>query len=358
MKRYDLKEILVSSRSTIKEAMKRLDIAASKVIFVIGDDEKFIGSLSDGDIRRGLLSNLSLESSIMDACNKKSYSIQKNFNKEKTINEMKKLDIVFAPVLNGNNEIISIYALPDSHKEVIKKSGMKLDIPVVIMAGGKGTRMAPFTNVLPKPLIPIGEKTILELIIDEFIIYGISDYYFTLNYRGEIIKAYFDSIEKEYNLNYVWEKEFLGTAGCLTLLTDKIKSTFIVSNCDIIVKADIADVYKFHKENNSSLTLISSIQHHTIPYGVVEFGNGGKVSAIKEKPVYSFPINTGVYLLEPECLNYIPENEVFHMTHLIEKLMDMGKVVSTYPVNESEYIDIGQWEEYRRAITQMGIVIQ
>jgi len=355
MQRFDLSEMLINSNATIKGAMKRLDAAASKTLFVIDDNNTFVGSITDGDIRRGLLSDLSLDSNVYDACNKNSYSIKRNFDKEEVINEMEKLDIIFAPILSDDNEIINIFAIPESHKEVINRPDIKLDIPVVIMAGGKGTRMAPFTNVLPKPLIPIGKKTILELIIDEFSLYGINDYYFTLNYRGDIIKAYFDSIEKNYDLNYVWEKEFFGTAGCLTLMSDKINSTFIVSNCDIIVKANIADVYKFHKDNKSALTLISSIQHHTIPYGVVEFGSGGKVNAIKEKPVYSFPINTGVYLLEPECLDYIPENEVFHMTDLIERLMSDGKNITTYPINESEYIDIGQWEEYRNAIKKMLI---
>jgi len=353
MKRFDLADILINSTATIKEAMKRLDAAASKILFVIDDDKKFIGSLTDGDIRRGLLSNKSLESSLTDICNKNSFSVGENFNRENIIQEMKKRDIVFTPVLTPDGSIASIFSLPESQKEIIKKSDAKLDIPVVIMAGGKGTRMAPFTNVLPKPLIPIGDRTILELIIEGFNIYGIDDFYFTLNFKGDIIRAYFDSIEKKYNLSYIWEKEFSGTAGCLNLLSDKINSTFIVSNCDIIVKADVADLYKFHKEKKSVLTIVSSIQHHAIPYGVVEFDNGGKVSKMIEKPEYSFPINTGVYLLEPECLSYIPKDGVFHMTHLIDALMNDGKNVFTYIVNESEYIDIGQWDEYRKAVSQM-----
>lgn len=357
MKRYELKELLINGRATIKEAMKKLDAAASKILFVVNDNEKFIGSLTDGDIRRGLLSNKSLDSLVFDACNKNSFSINEIFDKEQIIEKMKELDIIFTPILSKDGRIINIFSLPESHKEVIRQSDTKLDIPVIIMAGGKGTRMAPFTNVLPKPLIPIGEKTILELIIDEFRIYGIINYYFTLNYRGEIIRAYFDSIEKNYSLSYMWEKEFSGTAGCLRLLSDKIYSTFIVSNCDIIVKADIGDVYRFHKDNKSVLTIISSIQHQIIPYGVVEFDNGGKVNKIVEKPEYSFPINTGVYFLEPECLDYIPKEKMFHMTQLIDKLMNDGQNVFTYIINESEYVDIGQWEEYRKAVSQMRLDI-
>ena len=218
--------------------------------------------------------------------------------------------------------------------------------------------MAPFTNVLPKPLIPIGDKTILELIIDEFQVFGIDNFFFTINYRGEMIKAYFDCIEKAYNVNYLKEVAFLGTAGSLKLLPPDFSNTFIVSNCDIIVKADYSDVLEFHRNSGALLTVLSSIQHYKIPYGVIQFEPGGGVTGFEEKPEYSFCINTGVYILDIECLKYIPEGEVFHMTHLMELIMKNGGKVATYPVNENDYIDIGQWEEYRRVISQMGLVVQ
>lgn len=354
MKQYTLQDVLINSKASIKDALKKLDVVASKILFVVDDEEKFVGSLSDGDIRRGLLSNKSLESSVMDACNQESFTVDENFQKDSIIERMKSLDIVFAPVLNHDKKIVSIFSLPDSQKAIIKKSVLDQKVPVVIMAGGKGTRMAPFTNVLPKPLIPIGDKTILEIIMDEFAVFGIEKFYLTLNYKGRIIEAYFDSLEKKYPLTYIWEKEFAGTAGCLHLLEGEMESTFIVSNCDIIVKADMADLYQFHRDNNSALTIIASVQHQSIPYGVVEFSEGGRVNKISEKPEYSFPINTGVYMLEPECLQYIPPNGVFHMTHLIDALIEDGKKVFTYIINESEYIDIGQWDEYRDAIHRMG----
>jgi NDP-sugar pyrophosphorylase family protein len=211
------------------------------------------------------------------------------------------------------------------------------------MAGGKGTRMAPFTNVLPKPLIPIGDKTILEHIMEEFSKNGISYFYFTLNYRGQMIRSYFDGSEHTYNIKYIWEKEFLGTAGSLKLLGQDSPEQFFVSNCDIIVKADYYDIWSFHNQSGSWLTIISAVQHNTIPYGVIHFEEGGKVKRIEEKPEYSYTINTGVYLLDRRCLEYIPENEVFHMNP-----------VYTYPINEGEYIDIGQWEEYRNAMDRLN----
>jgi len=168
-----------------------------------------------------------------------------------------------------------------------------------------------------------------------------------------MIKAYFDGIEKEYSVSYVMEDDFYGTAGSLTLVEGSINSTFIVSNCDIIVKADYGEVMNFHRENGSVLTVLSSIQHHTFPYGVVEFANGGQVTKIKEKPEYSFPVNTGVYILEPECFSYIPKSTFFNMTDLIETLIEKDKKVMMYPVNEKDFIDIGQWDEYRKSVNEL-----
>jgi NDP-sugar pyrophosphorylase family protein len=219
---------------------------------------------------------------------------------------------------------------------------------VVIMPGGKGTRLDPITRVLPKPLIPIRDKTILELIIKEFYDYGISNFYLTLNYKGSMIEAYFNSIEKQYKVNYIWETDFLGTAGSLKLVEQEIADLFIVSNCDIIVKADYDDVINFHKNHNASLTILSSIQHYKIPYGVIEFKNGGVVNKITEKPEYSMTVNTGVYVFDKSILKYIPKNKIFDMNNLIDSLIANKKTVVTYPVNENDYIDIGQLEEYKK----------
>lgn len=344
-------EITIRNIATIKDAMKQLDQASSKVLFVIDEEGALIGSISDGDIRRHILQNKSLDDLLENACNTKCMKFSQTVDRDSAIEQMETADISVAPVLDGNHRIISFITLPSYHKTIVSEHN-KLNLPVVIMAGGKGTRMAPFTNVLPKPLIPIGEKTILELIIDEFLIYGIKDFHFTLNYRGEMIRAYFDGIQRTYDVSYAWEKDFNGTAASLKLV-DGLSGDFIVSNCDIIVKADYSDVYSFHKKNNASLTVVSAIQHQQFPYGVIEFKEGGDVIGLKEKPEFTFPINTGVYILSPDCLGYIPENCFFHMTHLIEKLIAEGKKVMTYPVNESDFIDTGQWEEYQSALDRL-----
>ena len=349
MRDYNFQDMLISKETTIKTAMKKLDTVASKILFVTDDNKKLIGSLTDGDIRRYILSNGSLDSTANEACNKNSHKIHTPYDESDVLKEMEHLGIVFSPVINKYEIIEDIISYSSISKKIIRKVYKKIDIPVVIMAGGKGTRMKPFTNVLPKPLIPIGNKTMIDYIIDEYRHYMIKDFFITINYKANLIKAYFEGTNKDYNINYIKEDKFFGTAGSLKLL-DKIPETFFVSNCDIIVKVDYSDVLRFHKKSKSILTIISSIQHHAIPYGVVEFESGGHVSHINEKPELSMPINTGVYILEKEACNYIPENEFFHMTHLIEKLIKNGKNVMTYPVNEKDYIDIGQWDEYKKSI--------
>jgi NDP-sugar pyrophosphorylase family protein len=231
--------------------------------------------------------------------------------------------------------------------------GIIQNTPVVIMAGGKGTRMEPFTKVLPKPLIPVGEKTIAELIIEQFHEYGIDEYYFTLNYKGEMIKAYFQSIDRNYTVKYLYEDDFYGTAGCLRLLGEDIQETFFLSNCDILVKADYSQVLEFHKINNSELTVLSAMQYYQIPYGVIRFGKNGVIKEIQEKPEQAVTINTGVYVINRTCLDLIPEGRVYHMTDLIGDLMRGGRNVFTYPVSSNGYIDIGQWDEYRKTVGKL-----
>jgi len=350
-----MKDIFIDPTATVKIALKKLDAAASKVLLVVKENHILIGAISDGDIRRHLLNNGSLDDLITSVYNQDPISIQHNDQEvvKKTLLE-NKIDLV--PVTDDKGKVIEIYSWEDVffRKPEKKQGSAILDLPVVVMAGGKGTRMQPFTTVLPKPLIPIGDKTILETLIDNFREYGIDKFYFTLNYRGEMIKAYFDSIQIDYYIEYVWEKEFNGTAGSLSLIPE-IKNTFMVSNCDIIVRADYADIYNFHRSSDAALTVISSIQHHTIPYGVIEYAEGGVVKDITEKPEYSFPINTGVYILEPKVIEFIPKNTIFHMTDLIKALIKNGNKVVTYFVNENDYIDIGQWEEYREALRRLKL---
>lgn len=353
------KDVLIVEDCTVKEALKRLNDTQAKTLLVIDSNSVLLGTVSDGDIRRYILAGGIIDGSIKGIYNPNPFYITKgDYSSSKAREILLKHRLELLPILSNTKKVVSYVTWTQafSEEEAALPIESSLELPVVIMAGGKGTRMAPFTNVLPKPLIPIGEKTILEVIIGEFVRYGINDFLLSLNFKGEMIEAYFNSIKKDYNLNFIWEKDFYGTAGSLKLLGEDIADTFIVSNCDVIVKAEYDEVYKFHRESGALLTILSSIQHHKIPYGVVNFKNGGEVTEIVEKPEYTFTINTGVYILEKECLDYIPENTFFHMTDLIKRLVEHKKKVCTYPLNEGDYIDIGQWKEYKKALNKLNIL--
>lgn len=349
-------EFTVHHGISVKDAMRKLDSSSRKVLFVVDRDGALYGALTDGDIRRFILSGGNLESDIAGVCNRRPHVLEAGYTLSDVRKMMVRENIESVPVLNADRTIQSLLFWEEVFTdEETRRSGRSVDVPVVIMAGGKGTRMEPFTRVLPKPLIPIGDKTILECIIDEFRQFNVRLFYLTLNYKGAMIEAYFNGEQRPYAIEYVWEKEFCGTAGSLSLLKGRLSGDFIVSNCDNIVKADYFEVLEFHRTSGSYVTILSSIQHHRIPYGVVSFREGGDVSGIVEKPEYTFPINTGIYILNEKALEFVPEGTVFHMTHLIDALIRAGKKVMTYPVSEKEYIDIGQWDEYRQAVDKLKL---
>ena len=219
------------------------------------------------------------------------------------------------------------------------------------MAGGQGTRLRPLTNVLPKPLIPIGEQTMLEDIMDRFVECGCHEFYISVNYKAETIKRYISNIDKpQYHITYFQEDKPLGTAGSLHLLKDEINVTFFVSNCDIIIDEDYGEILKYHRDNHNEITVVAAIKNLAIPYGTLETKEEGLLSSIKEKPDYTFKINTGMYILEPHLINEIPHDRVYHITFLIEKLMKEGRRVGVYPINEGSWTDIGNWDEYMKYI--------
>ncbi len=359
-KRVDMlrKGLLISETAPIKEALKQLDKCSEKVLLVVDKKYKLLGTITDGDIRRYLLEGNGLDNDIKEVYYHNPTVIRKaqfTTAQAKKILIKKKIDLI--PIVDDGNKVVDFTTWSEAFSE--DTAGIpevkRLNVPVVIMAGGKGTRLEPFTTILPKPLIPIGDKPIIEIIINKFRDFGIHEYYLTLNYKGEMIEAYFKHVEKDYELKYIWEDDFWGTGGSLKLLEKQIGDIFIVSNCDVIVKADFEEVVSIHKKQKASLTVLSSIQHYKIPYGVINFKGGGRITDIMEKPEYTFTINTGVYVLSKDVLQFIPRKAYFDMTDLISRLLKNNKKVITYPVNENDYVDIGQWEEYRRAVDKLHL---
>lgn len=349
-----LEKITIHPESTVKEAIKKLDRGGERTLFVINKKGILIGIMTDSDIRRYILKSGDLNLPIKHCYNKNPLVLSAGFDleyaKKLMINESKEI----IPIIDEQGRLVEYLTWSHAFGETQRKAA-HLDIPVIIMAGGRGTRLDPFTQILPKPLIPVGDKPIVEIIMDNFHEYGIEDFYLIVNYKGEMIKSYFDHSKVPYNINYIWEKEFLGTCGSLAQIPRKIKGTFIVSNCDILVKTDYTDMVAFHKNNGHALTVVGSLQHYRIPYGVLEYKKGGNLKAINEKPEFDMMVNTGLYVLETSTLAYIPKGREFNMNELITLLLAEKCSVGVYPVSENAYADIGQWEEYKKTLKKFAI---
>lgn len=346
-----MKDITIHPQATIKEAMEALDKTAERLLLVVDRNQALIGTLTDGDIRRYILKGHDLAGTIQGAYYKDPiYLFQEDFDLEKIKPIFLKNKIGLIPILAQNRRVLDFITWEKAFGNSRNPENQKLDAPVVIMAGGRGTRLEPFTRVLPKPLIPVGDKPIIDHIIDRFRAYGVDQFYLTVQHMSRIIRAYFEEKNPDYSIGFAEENEPRGTAGSLKLLTDKLNKPFFVSNCDIIVEANYADIFRFHTKKNYDITLVASTKQYNIPYGICELNSNGSLKKILEKPEYRFLVNTGLYVLNPSVLGLIPDNEVFHITHLMDKVKENTGTIGVYPVSEKAWIDVGQWAEYRKAL--------
>ncbi|MDX6464548.1 MAG: hypothetical protein QOE55_8245 [Acidobacteriaceae bacterium] len=346
-----IRPFLVPQTHTIRQAMEQLERTEEKIVFVVDGDSRLIGSLTDGDIRRWILSDGDLKVQVQRACNYMPYVAEVNFETEQIRAEMLNRNLNCVPVVNQYREIVRLVFWKEVFQSEAKiQPKRQLDLPVVIMAGGRGTRLAPFTNVLPKPLIPLGDRTVIELIIDQFLAYGLSDFHLSIHYKSKILKSFFEELAPAYSVTFLEETEPRGTAGCLRALYSPTPDHLIVSNCDIVVQADFAELVSFHTQNNYDLTLVASLKDYNIPYGVCELEKGGSLAHIKEKPQYSFLVNTGMYVVRRDRLNLIPEASRCDMTDFIEQLKSAGGRIGVFPIGGNAWIDTGEWTEYRKAL--------
>lgn len=346
---------LITENASLKDAMRRMDKVGAKNLFVIDAERKLLGALTDGDIRRWILKGGNVKECLENVYNRTPYFVTENYDKNEVKEIMLKHRIERVPVTAGDKEIVDVLFWENIFGEktlVLKK---QLDIPVVIMAGGKGTRLDPFTRILPKPLIPIGEKAIIDIIMDKFSDYGIKDFYVSINHKAKMIKSYFEETRPPYNISYIEENSPLGTAGSLTFLKGKIEESVMVSNCDIIVDCDYSEVTEFHNNNKYDITIVGSFRHFTIPYGICEIEKDGLLIGMTEKPEYDFLVNTGMSVLRKNVLELIPKDKKFHITNLVECVKNQGGKVGVFPINSKSWIDVGEWEEYRKSVRLMGL---
>lgn len=328
--------------------MKKMDEIKMKILFVF-KGEKFEGIFTLGDIQRAIIKGHGFDEPVIKVLDRNKIYASLSDTRDVIINKMKGIRAECMPVVNGDH-LIDVYFWDDVFGPSEERNKDMLNMPVVIMAGGKGTRLKPITNVIPKPLVPVGEKTILEVIMDQFEGIGCHKFYMSVNYKADMMKFYLDNLEHKYDIDFFMEDNPLGTIGSVSLLKGKITTPFFVSNCDSINDQDYREVYKYHKDNNNDLTIVTMVKSFKIPYGVIETGEDGLMIDLKEKPEQTYQVNTGVYVLNPELIDEIPQGEFFHITHLMEKVRARGGRVGCFPVTEGSWHDMGEWPEYLKMI--------
>ncbi|MEG1257320.1 nucleotidyltransferase family protein [Clostridium sp.] len=344
-------ELIISKSINVRETMKKIDETAKGILFVVDDKEKLCGAVTDGDIRRWILKNGSMEESIEKVMNNSPIYLEEK-DTDKSIKLMYDKSINAIPIVDKNQQVVEVKFFEINLQQKNVRKSLK-GISIVVMAGGLGTRLYPYTKILPKPLIPIGDTPIVERIINKFNKYGGSEFYLTVNYKKNMIKSYFNEIEKEYDIKYIEEDKPLGTGGSLSLLKGKIKDTFFVSNCDILIDADYEAILKHHKEKKNKITVVASVKNFQIPYGVFNLNNEGNISHIQEKPEYTYLINTGMYVIEPEVLNDIPDDEFYNLPDILESYMKKGIAVGVYPISEQSWMDMGQISEMKDMVERI-----
>ncbi len=342
---------IISADKTIIQTMKAMDDAYTK-LFLVFEGEKFLGIITNGDLQRAIIAKIPFDTPIGKIVSREGKLFAHTSDDREKIKEWmlsKRAELM--PLLDDKGQLDDVIFWDDILSETPKTdSRAKIDLPVVIMAGGKGTRLKPITNVIPKPLVPVGDKTILEVIMDQFESIGCHKFYMSVNYKADMMKYYLSQLDHIYDIEFFMEDKPLGTIGSVSLLKGKITTPFFVSNCDSINEQDYRDVWDYHVSNNNDMTIVTMVKSFKIPYGVIETGEDGLMTALKEKPEQTYQVNTGVYILNPELIDEIPEGEFFHITHLMEKVQARGGRVGCFPVSEHSWKDMGEWPEYLKMI--------
>lgn len=340
-----IKDISIQKSSSIITALRQMDLLNRKLLIVTNEDFSFYGVISIGDIQRAIIKDIPLNVEVKDILRSDIRIATIHDPMDQVKERMKIRRNEFMPVIDDRMNIIDVIFWEDLFDE--NRVSEQINLPIVIMAGGTGTRLKPLTNVVPKPLIPINKKTIIEDIMDRFVEFGCNTFFISINYKAEMIRYYLDSLNNPvYIIDYFQEDKPLGTAGSLSLLKGKIDQTFFVSNCDILIDQDYSEILKYHKENRNEITVVAALKHFSMPYGTIKSGEYGQLIELIEKPELTFKINSGMYIIEPHILHEIPNNTFLHITELIEIIVSRNGNVGVFPISEKSWRDIGTWSEY------------
>lgn len=354
MNRKQLSMFLADEHVLLAEAMQKIDDNARGILFVTDGEKRLCGAVSDGDIRRWILKTGVITAEIKSLMNPHPKYLLENESFD-PYTYMRKYSIHAFPVVDSCMRIKDILLVDNQEMELDKDREGLENVTVVIMAGGKGTRLYPYTKILPKPLIPIGDIPIVERIINYFHEYSITDFIMTVNYRKNMIKSYFSEIDKDYEIEYVEEDKPLGTAGSIKLINRQFDRPLFVANCDSLIRADYTELFQFHKKSGNAITIVAAMKNDVIPYGVVYSKENGEIENMVEKPRRSYFVNTGMYVINPEMIELIPDDTFFHMTDLTEKAIENGYRVGMYPVSEDSFLDMGEFEEMKRMEEKLNL---
>jgi dTDP-glucose pyrophosphorylase/predicted transcriptional regulator len=340
MKNID--NIKLNINSTIKEALYIIDSGALQIALIVDENDKLLGTLTDGDIRRGLLKGLDLNSFIESIIFRKPTIAKVSDTKEEILSLALSKKLHQIPIVDDKGKIIGLREIEELIKPKIKTN------KVVLMVGGLGTRLRPLTENTPKPMLKVGNKPILQTIVEKFAEYGYVNIVMCVNYKSHVIQDYFgDGKEFGVNIEYVFEEQRMGTAGALSLLQEKPTESFFVMNGDLLTNVNFEHLHDYHCSNNAIASMCVREYDFQVPYGVVNIENG-RIQSIEEKPIQKFFVSAGIYLLSPEVLEYIPLNQFYDMPTLFEKLISVNKNVISFPLREY-WLDIGRIEEYKKA---------
>jgi dTDP-glucose pyrophosphorylase len=352
MKKSDQKwmQVLLSPTSSISDSIEKLSIEGLRIALVVDVETKLLGTITDGDVRRALINNPDLTLPVESIMNTNPISLLSGTNDSLIQETLLKNDILQIPILDEMNHVVGLEILQDT---ILREK--KINNPVLLMAGGFGKRLRPLTKEVPKPLLKVSSKPILETILLQFIELGFHDFFISVHYKKDDIENYFgDGSKWNVCITYLYEEEPLGTAGALGLLPkEKITLPLIMMNGDLITRLNFEKLISFHKEQGGIATVCARNYDYQLPYGLIETENDN-IKNIIEKPVYNYLVNAGVYVLEPMLLQNIEKNKPLTMPELIRKILTIKEKVNVYPIHEY-WIDIGRTEELERAMTEFNI---
>lgn len=337
----EIQKIKLVVNSTIKEALQVIDAGAMKIALVLDDENYLLGTLTDGDIRRGLLGGLSLDDSIESIIFENSTVCGINDSREEILKIAMEKKLYCIPIVDEKGKVVGIEEVDDLLKPE------SFSNRVVLMAGGLGTRLRPLTDEVPKPLLQVGDKPILETIINGFAKYGFTNIVLSVSYKAEMIEEHFgDGSKFGVNIEYIYEDKRMGTAGALSLMREKLSEPFFVMNGDLLTNINFEEMLEYHLSHNAIATMGVREYDFQVPYGVVSV-EGHSILSIDEKPIHNFFVSGGVYVLSPDVLEVIPD-AYYDMPTLFEKLIEEKKKTISFPIRDY-WLDIGQMSDFHRA---------